>query len=165
MLDLVRGTRFVWPTMTLRFLPAVLVSLLLAVANTPAQSPETRREIEKAGKETLPRAARAIEESVDAKVALEVDAASFGEDQKAWSNLYIVANRIVGALGEVGKDQMGKDAIAKNVKKIVIVKLGANAGEDGVELKDGTMTVKTAATDDAVALLQGVITKALEKTL
>ena len=54
---------------------------------------------------------------------------SFGDDEKAWSNLYIVANRIIGALGEVGKDQVGKDAIAKNVQKILIVKLDTEAKE------------------------------------
>lgn len=148
-----------------RLLPAVLLSVAFAMQNAIAQNPATQREIEKAGRETLPRAAKAIEESIDAKIALEVDTASFGDDVKAWSNLAIVANRIVAALGEVGKDQMGKDAIAKNVRKIVISRRTAGAGEDHVELKEGTMTIRTSASDDAVSVLQGVIKEALEKAL
>jgi len=144
---------------------AALFSILLIAGNAQAQSLNTRREIEKATKETLPAAVKAIEASTAAKVTLEVDSASFGDDEKAWSNLYIVANRISGALGEVGKDQIGKDAIAKSVKQIVIVKLAKDAREDAVELKDGTLTVKTAATDHAVSLLQGVIVTAIEKAL
>jgi hypothetical protein len=151
--------------MILRPLLAALFSILLTSGNAEAESPNTRREIEKAAKETLPRAARSIEENTDARVALEVDAASFGDDEKAWGNLYIVANRIAGALGEIGKDQMGKDAIARGVKKVVIMKLGADAKEDAVELADGTLTVKTAATDQAVALLQPLIVRGLEKAL
>lgn len=146
-----------------RLLPAAFLGALLLCAH--AENPNTRREIDKAAKETFPRAVRSIEENVDAKVTLGVDVASFGDDEKAWSNLYIVANRIVGALGEVGKDQVGKDAIAKNVQKILIVKLDTEAKEDFIELKDGTLTIKTAATDAAMALLQGVITRSLEKTL
>jgi hypothetical protein len=146
-----------------RLLPVALLSSLLACAH--AENPNTQREIEKAAKETFPRASRAIEENVDAKVALGVDAASFGDDEKAWSNLYIIANRIVGALGEVGKDQVGKDAIAKGIQKVVIVKIGTDAKEDSIDLKDGTLTVKTTGTDPAMALLQGIITRSLEKTL
>ncbi len=150
----------------MRLLPAALAVFLLVAANAGAQNPNTTiREIEKARKETFPRSTRAIEEATDAKVALEVDAATFGDDEKAWGNLYIVANRIVGALSEIGKDQVGKDAIAKSVKKVVIVKLGASTREDGIELKEGSLTVKTSATDDAVALLQGIITRSLEKAL
>jgi hypothetical protein len=144
-----------------RPLAAAFIGLLCVPALTSAQTPE----IEKARKETLPRAARAIEEATDAKITLEVDAASFGTDEKAWSNLYIVANRVVGALSEIGKDQVGKDAIAGNLRKVVIVKPGTGAAEDSIELKDGTLTVKTSATDLAMSLLQGIITRGLEKAL
>lgn len=142
-----------------RLLTAAFIGLLFVPAITKGQGPE----IEKARKETFPRASRAIEEATDAKITLEVDAASFGTDEKAWSNLYIVANRVVGALSEIGKDQVGKDAIAGNLKKVVIVKPGAGATEDSIELKDGTLTVKTSATDLAMSLLQGIITRGLEK--
>jgi len=144
-----------------RLLTAVFIGLLFVPAITEGQGPE----IEKARKETFPRASRAIEEATDAKITLEVDAASFGTDEKAWSNLYIVANRVVGALSEIGKDQVGKDAIAGTLKKVVIVKpdAGATATADSIELKDGTLTVKTSATDLAMSLLQGIITRGLEK--
>jgi hypothetical protein len=143
-------------------LAAFLTSLL---ASTYAETPNTRREIEKAAKETFPRAVRSIEENVDAKVSFEVDTASFGDDEKAWSNLYIIANRITGALGEVGKDQVGKDAIAKRIQKIVIIKLPDITAADSIDLRDGTLTVKSTGTDPAMALLQGIITRSLEKTL
>jgi hypothetical protein len=148
-----------------RLLSAIVWGLFVVAADAWAQSPDTRREIQKAAEETFPRAARNIEENIDVKVVLEVDAASFGDDRKAWSNLSIVANRIVGALGEIGKDQAGKDAIARAVKKVIIVKLGPEAKEDAAELKDGTLLVKTTASDDAMALLQGVIVATLEKGL
>lgn len=143
---------------------AAFLTSLLACA-THAETPDTRRAIEKATKETFPRAVRAIEENVDAKVSFEVDAASFGDDEKAWSNLYIIANRVIGALGEVGKDQVGKDAIAKSIQKIVIVKLPDAGATDSIDLNNGTLTVKSTGTDPAMALLQGIITRSLEKTL
>jgi len=144
-----------------RCLTAALIGLLFVPVIAGAQTPE----IEKARKETFPRASRAIEEATDARITLEVDAASFGTDEKAWSNLYIVANRVVGALSEIGKDQVGKDAIAGNLKKVVIVKPGAGPAEDSIELKNGTLTVKTSGTDLAMSLLQGIITRGLEKAL
>jgi hypothetical protein len=98
-------------------------------------------------------------------VTIEVDAVSFGDDEKAWANLNLIANRLAGALGEVGKDQVGKDAIAKNIQKAVIAKLGAEAKEDTAELKDGTLTIRTTASDNAMPLLQNVIVAALEKAL
>jgi hypothetical protein len=146
-----------------RLLAAAFLSSLLVCAH--AENPNTRRELEKAAKETFPRAVRAIEENVDVKVAFEVDATSFGDDEKAWSNLYIVANRVIGALSEVGKDQVGKDAIAKSIQKVAIVKLGPGAKEDFIELKGGTLTVRTVGSDPAMALLQGIITRSLEKIL
>lgn len=142
---------------------AAFLTALLACAH--AETPNTRREIEKAAKETFPRAVRAIEENIDAKVSFEVDAASFGDDEKAWSNLHIIANRVIGALSEVGKDQMGKDAIAASIRKVAIIKLDPGTAEDSIELKDGILTVRTSATDPAMALLQGIITRSLEKTL
>jgi hypothetical protein len=147
-----------------RLLSAAFIGLaLLLHSSATAQSFDPQRELEKARKETFPRSAKAIEEATDVKLTLEVDAASFGSDEKAWSNLYIVANRVVGALSEVGKDQVGKDAIAANIKRVVITKPAAGVLEDSIELKDGTLTVKSSATDLAVSLLQGIITRSLEK--
>jgi hypothetical protein len=143
---------------------AAFLTSLLASA-TDAETPNTRREIEKAAKETFPRAVRSIEQNVDAKVSFEVDTASFGDDEKAWSNLYIIANRVIGALGEVGKDQVGKDAIARSIQKILIVKLPDANATDSIDLHNGTLTVKSTGTDPAMALLQGIITRSLEKTL
>ncbi|MEP6672714.1 MAG: hypothetical protein ABJF10_26355 [Chthoniobacter sp.] len=119
---------------------------------------------EKANKQTLPAAAKAIEDNTDIKVALAVDAVSFGHDAEAWGNLYIVANRIVGAVSEVGRDQVGKDAIERDVKKVVIVKIGADDW-DFVELKDHTVYVRTNASDKAMTVLQNIIVAALEKAL
>src|SRR5579871_3584340 len=114
----------------------------------PAQNFDAHRELEKASKQTLPAAARSIEENTDAKVLLEIDAHSFASDAQAWSNVAIIANRIVGALSEVGRDQMGKDALERDVKKVVIVRL-AGTGEDVVELKNHTVYVRTTASDKA----------------
>ena len=146
-----------------RLFAAAFIALVLASEFALAQSFDPQRELEKARKETFPRSARAIEEATDVKLTFEVDAASFGSDEKAWSNLYIVANRVVGALSEVGKDQVGKDAIAAHIKKVLITRPAAGVIEDSIDLKDGTLTVKTSATDLAVSLLQGIITRSLEK--
>ena len=80
------------------------------------------------------------------KVLLEVDARSFGNDARAWSNLNIIANRIVGAFSEVGQDQMGKDAIDHDVKRVVIAET-ADGAEDMVELKKQTLYVHTSGSD------------------
>lgn len=150
-----------------RLLSVILAGggLLLHVPPVGAQSPNAPKEVDQAALETLARAGKSIEEAVDAKVSLEVDVASFAGDSKGWNNLKIIAARIVAALSEVGKDQVGKDFIARSVGKVVITKFAGAAATDSAELKDGTLTVKTQATDDAVALLQGVITRAFEKLL
>jgi hypothetical protein len=135
-----------------------------AISAVHAQNFDIHREIEKANKQTLPAAAREIEENTDIKVTLAVDAESFGNDAHAWSNLYIVANRIVGALSEVGRDQVGKDAIDRDVKKVVVVKIAVD-NEDAVELKNHTVYVRTNAGDKAMTVLQNIIITALEKAL
>jgi hypothetical protein len=147
-----------------RVFSAVAWMLGLSVVALQAQTFDLHREIEKANKLTLPVAARNIEENTEVKVALTVDAGSFGSDAHAWSNLRIIANRIVGALGEVGRDQVGKDAIDRDVKKIVIVKIAADA-EDTVEIRNQTVYVRTNASDKAMTVLQNVIVNALEKAL
>lgn len=144
-----------------------VVTVLLfasALASSSAQNFDLQREIEKATRQTLPGAAHAIEENTDAKLILEVDSGTFGNDEKAWSNLYIIGNRIVGAFNEVGRDQVGKDAIDRDVKKVVIVKL-ADASEDAVQLQDHTLYVRTSASDKAMIVLQNIIVSALEKAL
>jgi hypothetical protein len=147
-----------------RLFSAVALTLGLFAEALHGQSFDLHSEIEKADKQTLAAAAKSIEENTEVKVALTVDAASFGSDPQAWSNLRIIANRIVGALGEVGRDQVGKDAIDRDVKKIVIVKIAANA-EDALELKNQTVYVRTSASDKAMTVLQNVIVNALEKAL
>ena len=137
---------------------AILASTLQAVPF------DAKRELEKARKQTLPAAAKSIEENTDAKVLLEVDAKTFGNDPVAWSNLSIIANRIVGAFSEVGRDQMGKDAIDHDIKRVLIAKL-AEPTQDVVELKMQTLYVNTSASDKAMTLLQNVIVSALEKSL
>jgi hypothetical protein len=143
----------------------VVVCLTVLTHVTHAQGLNTRREIEKANKETFPEAVKKIEAVSGTAVTMEVDTASYGDDEKAWSNLYIIVNRVVGAIEEVGKDKIGKEALAKGVKKIVIVKTGKDAKEDAAELKDGTLTVKTSAYDDSGYTIQGVVQTALEKAL
>ena len=125
---------------------------------------DLHREVEKANKQTLPFTAKLIEGSTDAKLTIEVDAESFGTDEKAWGNLYIIANRIAGAFSEVGRDQVGKDAIERDVKRVVIVKL-PEGREDAVELKDHTVFVRSNASDQAMIVLQNIIIAALEKAL
>jgi len=136
----------------------------VATVALQAQNFDVHREVEKANKQTLPAAAKTIEDNTDIKVVLAVDAASFGNDARAWSNLYIIANRIVGAVSEVGRDQVGKDAIERDVKKVVVCKIAATE-EDGVEFKDHTVYVRTNASDKAMTVLQNVIIAALEKAL
>ena len=70
----------------------------------------------------------------------------------------------MGAVSEVGRDQVGKDAIERDVKKVVILKIAATE-EDVVELKDHTVYVRTNASDKAMTVLQNVIIAALEKAL
>jgi hypothetical protein len=145
----------------------VAVAFIIIGALTPAlraQNFDIRREIEKAAKQTLPAAARQIEENTDVKVALAVDAESFGDNAHAWSNLYIIANRIVGALSEVGRDQVGKDALEREVKKIVIVRV-ASTEDATVEFKGHTVYVRTCASDKAMTVLQNILIAALEKAL
>ena len=129
-----------------------------------AQNFDVRREIEKANKQTLPAAARQIDENTDVKVAIAVDSESFGDDAHAWSNLYIIANRIVGAFSDVGRDQVGKDAIEREVKKVVIIRV-ASTEEGVVELKNHTVTIRTSASDKAMTVLQNIIIASLEKAL
>jgi hypothetical protein len=149
--------------MNRRIVTALLFIGTLACASS-AQTFDAAREAEKASKQILPGAAKAIEENTDAKLVLEVDAASFGTDEKAWSNLYIIANRVVGAFNEVGRDQVGKDAIARDVKRVVISKL-AETQTDAVELQDHTLHVRTNAGDKAMIVLQNIIVSALENAL
>ena len=147
-----------------RVLAAIAVVIGASAATLRAQNFDIRREIEKANKQTLPAAARQIEENTDVKVALAVDAESFGTDAHAWSNLYIIANRIVGALSDVGRDQVGKDAIEREVKKIVVVHV-ASTEDAVVEFKGHTVYVSTCASDKAMTVLQNILTAALEKAL
>jgi len=147
-----------------RNLPATTLAIAFLTVALHAQSVDPKRELEKARKQTLPAAARSIAENTDAKVLLEVDAKSFGNDAGAWSNLSIIANRIVGAFSEVGRDQMGKDAIDHDIKRVVIAKL-ATPTDDVVELKLQTLYVNTSASDKAMTVLQNVIVSALEKSL
>jgi hypothetical protein len=145
------------------FLAATLSTAIFTSA-LQAQPFDAKRELEKARKQTLPAAAKSIEENTDAKVLLEVDAKSFGTDPVAWGNLYIIANRIVGAFSEVGRDQMGKDAIEHDIKRVLIARL-AEPTQDVVELKMQTLYVNTTASDKAMTVLQNVIVSALEKSL
>jgi uncharacterized phosphosugar-binding protein len=147
-----------------RHLLATAFLLSVLVPLTRAQIADPQRELEKANKQTLPTAVKAIQENTDVKVTLEVDAASFGTDAHAWGNVYIIANRIVGAVSDVGRDQMGKDALEHDVKKIVILRL-AGTGDDVVELKSHTVYVRTTASDKAMTVLQNIIVSALEKAL
>jgi len=50
------------------------------------------------------------------------------------------------------------------VKKIVIVKVAATASDEA-ELKEGTLSVKTSTTDDAISKLHGVLQAVLDKAL
>jgi len=129
-----------------------------------AQSFDIHREVEKANKQTFPSAAHQIEENTDVKVILEVDADSFGDNAHAWSNLYIIANRIVGALSDVGRDQVGKDALERDVKKVLIIRV-ASTEEASIELKKGTVYIRTSASDKAMTVLQNILTTELEKAL
>jgi len=135
-----------------------------AVCTLHAQPFDIHREVEKANKQTFPAAAHQIEENTDVKVTLAVDADSFGTDAHAWSNLYIIANRIVGALSDVGRDQIGKDALERDVKKVVIIRV-ASTEEATVELKKGTVYIQTSASDKAMTVLQNILTTELEKAL
>jgi hypothetical protein len=144
----------------------VLFAVILgSVAGTlRAQTFDIHRETEKANKQTLPAAARQIEENTDVKVILAVDAESFGTEAHAWSNLYIIANRIVGALSDIGRDQVGKDALEREVKKVLIIRV-ASTEEATVELKKGTVYIRTCASDKAMTVLQNILTTELEKAL
>ena len=145
-------------TLAIALFAAIFTSML------QAQPFDAKRELEKARKQTLPAAAKSIEENTDAKVLLEVDAKTFGNDPVAWGNLSIIANRIVGAFSEVGRDQVGKDAIDHDIKRVLISRL-AEPTQDVVELKMQTLYVNTSASDKAMTLLQNVIVSALEKSL
>lgn len=137
-----------------------------AVSPLHAQNPafDIHREIEKANKQTFPAAAHQIEENTDVKVTLTVDADSFGTDPHAWSNLYIIANRIVGALSDIGRDQVGKDALERDVKKVVIIRV-ASIEDATVELKKQTVYLRTCASDKAMTVLQNILINELEKAL
>lgn len=160
-----------------RVLAAIAVLIGTAIAGLHAQNIDIRREVDKANKQTLPAAVRLIEENTDIKLTLAIDAESFGNDVHAWSNVYIIANRIVGALSEVGRDQVGKDAIERAIKKVVIVRIAPTLpdtvdpkgnplpAEDSVELKSHTVYVRTTASDKAMTVLQNIIVAALEKAL
>jgi hypothetical protein len=149
--------------MNRNFLATTLLTAIFT-GTVLAQPFDAKRELEKARKQTLPAAAKSIEENTDAKVVLEVDAKSLGNDPVAWGNLNIIANRIVGAFSEVGRDQMGKDAIEHDIKRVLIAKL-AEPTPDVVEVKLQTLYVNTTASDKAMTLLQNVIVSALEKSL
>jgi hypothetical protein len=147
-----------------RVVAAIAFILSASPAALFAQNFDIHREIDKANKQTLPAAVRQIEENADVKIAITVDAESFGDDAHAWSNLYIIANRIVGAFSDVGRDQVGKDAIDRDVKKVVIVHV-ASTEEGVVELKNHTVYIRTSASDKAMTVLQNIIIAGLEKAL
>ena len=69
-----------------RVLFAAAWSVVLLAVRAEAQSLATKRQIKKANKQTIPAALKTIEETIGAKPSLEVDAASFGEDDNAWEN-------------------------------------------------------------------------------
>ena len=149
------------------FLTTFLAGGLLAAApDALAQdSPDLQRAIDKATREILPSGTRRVEEETDAKVAFEIDSASYGQDAKAWGNLNITVHRIVSALLEIGKDQVGKDALAKMIRKVAIYRTSPDTPEDTAELKDGTLFVRTTGSDQTGTTLQGVVKAALEKAL
>ncbi len=149
----------------LALLSTTFALLLLTATLSPAQNLAARREMEKANKETLPQAVKLIETKTAAKVTMELDPASFGEaDQDTWSSLNYACERIAAAMATVGKDQLGKDALAKGVKKIVLVR-AAKDGKNEITIKEGTLTVKTNFTGPELAPLQSAIEKELEKAL
>jgi hypothetical protein len=148
-----------------RHLFAIAFLTAALAAASFAENFDAKRELDRASKQTLPAAAKTIEQNTDAKVHLEIDAKSFGNDAKAWSNLNIIANRIVGAFSEVGQDQVGKDAIEHGIKRVVIARLGDPKEDDVVELKQQTVYVNTTGSDKAMIVLQNVIVTALEKAL
>jgi hypothetical protein len=119
---------------------------------------------ELASKQTLPSVARQIEYNTDVKVGIEIDAASFGADEKAWGNLAIIANRIAGAFNDVGRDQAGKDALDRDVQRVMIVKLPPGQ-QDAVELQLHTLYVRTSGSDRAMVVLQNIIIAGLEAAL
>ena len=139
--------------------------LILTAPLASAQNLAARREMEKANKETIPQAVKQIEAKSGAKVTLELDPVSFAEaDADTWSGLNYACERITAALAAVAKDQLGKDALAKGVKKIVLVRASKEA-KNKVAIKEGTLTVKTNFTGPELAPLQGAIQKELEKAL
>jgi hypothetical protein len=143
-----------------------LAVLLFSVLALPlrAQPFDPRSAFDTASRQTLPSAARQIEYHTDVKVTVEVDAASLGFDEKAWGNLSIIANRIVGAFDDVGRDQVGKDALDREVKHVLIVKL-PDGQEDAVQLQGHILYVRTSASDKAMVVLQNIIIAALEQAL
>lgn len=146
-------------------LPFTLSVLILTSTASLSQNLATRREMEKANKEIIPQVVKLIETKSGAKVTLELEPASFAEaDQDTWSGLNYACERIGAAMAAVGKDQIGKDALANGVKKIVLVRALKDAKNE-VALKDGTLTVKTNFIGSELAPLQVAIQKELEKAL
>ncbi len=145
--------------------PAILCSLLLL---TPLPAPAaraqglaTRRLIETAKTEHVAPAEKAVAEKTGAKIPIEVDFATLGDDAATFDSLRITLNRLVSAFEEETRDKLGKDAVAAKVKKVTI----ARAKGDAAELKDGTLAIGAQLTDQSTYTVGGVISAGLLKGL
>ena len=145
-------------------LPILLLLFLLAPLVARAQSLATRRLIETAKTDQIPEIERAIAEKTGAKIPVEVDFASLGDEAATFDSLRVTFNRVVSALEEQARDKLGKEAVAAKVKRVAIAR-AKDLKEDAAELKDGTLSLRSQLTDSSTLTVGGVISAALEKGL
>lgn len=80
------------------------------------------------------------------KLAVEIDWKSLEGDKAGLDNLWSIWEQGFHGLEGVCEDDLGKQAVAENVKKLVIRNV-AGAAQVGAEFKDGVVTVRMACKD------------------
>ena len=98
--------------------------------------------------ETIPNWEKKIEEICGFKIKLQGDWKSFGGDADAlayFEDGYL--DKFASALRDVCRDDVGKQAVKKQIKKMVAVFAPAGKKKE-ITLKDGVLTMKTCITSD-----------------
>lgn len=150
------------PVVSRLALAVALFAAALLPVSAPAQNLATRRLIEEAKKTQIPACEAAIKEKTGTAIPVEVDFASFGDNETHFLSLKDVLQGVSDGIATVAKDAAGKEAVAAKVKKITLTK-----DEKGyaASFKDGTLALKASFVSNFASPMADKIKSTLEEAL
>ena len=142
----------------------VLAAALLAALALPAsaQNLATRRLIDAAKKDQVPKCEAAIKEKTGAAIPVEVNFASFGDNETHFLSLKDVLQGVSDGFAEVAKDAAGKEAVAAKVKKVTLTR---DEKGYGAEFKDGVLMLKASFVSNFASPMADKVKSTLEAAL